>query len=338
MLKKLMRYPIIQAPMAGGASTPKLAASVSNAGGLGFLAAGYKTAEEMKDEIGQTRQLTGHPFGVNVFVPGNEEADENILSAYREKIEKEAESVGAEIGKADSDDDDWENKITVLKEAGVAVVSFTFGCPTEDVIRELQGVGSLIAVTVTNLQEAKRAAGAGADVLCVQGFEAGGHRGSFENRTEDDYGLLVLIRLIQGELNLPIIAAGGLMHGKDISAVLEAGATAAQLGTAFLRCPESGASPVHKEALGNPRFTKTSITRVFSGRRARGLVNHFITDYDGFAPVAYPHVHHMTKQMRKVAGQKNNPELMALWAGQGYRLSRELPASELVELLVEELK
>ncbi|SIQ97134.1 nitroalkane oxidase [Peribacillus simplex] len=338
MLKELMRYPIIQAPMAGGASTPKLAASVSNAGGLGFLAAGYKTAEEMRGEIGQTRQLTEHPFGVNVFVPGNESVDENILSAYREKIKKEAESVGAEIGKADSDDDDWENKIMVLKEAGVAVVSFTFGCPTEDVIRELQDVGSLIAVTVTNLQEAERAAEAGADALCVQGLEAGGHRGSFENRTEDDYGLLVLIRLIQGELNLPIIAAGGLMHGKDIAAVLEAGATAAQLGTAFLRCPESGASPAHKEALGNPRFTQTSITRAFSGRRARGLVNHFITEYDAVAPVAYPHVHHMTKQMRKAAGQKNNPELMALWAGQGYRLSRELPASELVELLAEELK
>ncbi|MCZ0871934.1 nitronate monooxygenase [Peribacillus sp. AS_1] len=337
MLKELMKYPIIQAPMAGGASTPKLAASVSNAGGLGFLAAGYKTAEEMMDEIGQTRQLTERPFGVNVFVPGNEPADENILSGYREKIEKEAESVGAEIGKADSDDDDWDNKLDVLKEAGVAVVSFTFGCPTEDVIRELQDVGSLIAVTVTNLQEAKKAAGAGADVLCVQGFEAGGHRASFDDRTEDDYGLLVLIRMIGAELDLPIIAAGGLMHGKDIAAVLEAGATAAQLGTAFLRCPESGASPVHKAALGNPRFTKTAVTRAFSGRRARGLVNHFLTEYDSVAPVAYPYVHHMTKQMRKAAGQKNNPELMALWAGQGYKLSRELPASELVELLVDEL-
>ncbi|WP_412760681.1 nitronate monooxygenase [Peribacillus frigoritolerans] len=335
-MKELMRYPIIQAPMAGGASTPKLAASVSNAGGLGFLAAGYKTAEEMMDEIGQTRQLTERPFGVNVFVPGNEPADENILSGYREKIEKEAESVGAEIGKADSDDDDWGNKLDVLKEAGVAVVSFTFGCPTEDVIRELQDVGSLIAVTVTNLKEAKKAAGAGADVLCVQGFEAGGHRASFDDRTEDDYGLLVLIRMIGAELDLPIIAAGGLMHGKDIAAVLEAGATA-QLGTAFLRCPESGASPVHKAALGNPRFTKTAVTRAFSGRRARGLVNHFLTEYDSVAPVAYPYVHHMTKQMRKAAGQKNNPELMALWAGQGYKLSRELPASELVELLVDEL-
>ncbi|MGE7183448.1 nitronate monooxygenase [Peribacillus sp. NPDC006672] len=338
MFKDLMRYPIIQAPMAGGASTPRLAASVSNAGGLGFLAAGYKTAEQMKDEIGRTRNLTQRPFGVNVFVPGNEVVDETLLSAYRKKIEKEAESVGVEIGKADSDDDDWENKLTALKEARVDVVSFTFGCPAEDVIRELKSVGSLIVVTVTNLQEAKRAADAGTDVLCVQGIEAGGHRASFENGTEDDYGLLVLIRMIENELKLPIIAAGGLMHGKDIAAVLSAGATAAQLGTAFLRCPESGASPVHKAALGNPHFTQTSVTRAFSGRRARGLMNHFLTEYDSIAPVAYPYVHHMTKQMRKAAGQKNNPELMALWAGQGYKLSRELPASELMELLVEELK
>ena len=124
---------------------------------------------------------------------------------------------------------------------------------------------------------------------------------------------------------------------EHIAAVLKAEAAAAQLGTAFLRCPESGASPVHKAALGNPRFTQTAVTRAFSGRRARGLVNHFLTEYDSVAPVAYPYVHHMTKQMRKAAGQKNNPELMALWAGQGYKLSRELPASELVELLVEEL-
>ncbi|MGE7761242.1 nitronate monooxygenase [Peribacillus sp. NPDC097895] len=338
MFKDLLRYPIIQAPMAGGASTPMLAASVSNAGGLGFLAAGYKTAKEMEGEIAQTRQMTKRPFGVNVFVPGHEVVDESSLSAYHEKIEKEAKSVGVAIGNAHSDDDDWQNKLAALKEARMAIVSFTFGCPSSDVISELQSVGTLIAVTVTNLQEAKKAAGAGADVLCVQGIEAGGHRASFENRTEDDYGLLVLIRMIENELKLPIIAAGGLMHGKDIAAVLAAGATAAQLGTAFLRCPESGASPVHKEALGNPRFTRTSVTRAFSGRRARGLVNHFLTEYDSVAPVAYPYVHHMTKQMRKAAGQKNNPELMALWAGQGFRLSRELPASELMELLIEELK
>jgi nitronate monooxygenase len=337
MFNDLMKYPIIQAPMAGGASTPRLAAAVSNAGGLGFLAAGYKTAEAMKKEIEKTRQLTKQAFGVNVFVPSQEVVDEEKLFTYREKIKKEAESVGVMVGEPTSDDDDWVCKLNVLKETRPAVVSFTFGCPDTDVIRELQRVGSFIVVTVTNLNEAKKAAKAGADVLCVQGFEAGGHRASFENGTEEDYGLLVLLRMIKSELDLPIIAAGGIMHGKDIAAVISAGAIAAQLGTAFLRCPESGASPVHKEALNDPRFTQTSVTRAFSGRRARGLVNHFLTTYDNEAPAAYPYVHHMTKQMRKAAGQKNKPELMALWAGQGFTQSRQFPASVLMERLVEEL-
>lgn len=338
VLQNLMEYPIIQAPMAGGASTPNLAAAVCNAGGIGFLAAGYKTAEEMRREIEETQRLTDRPFGVNVFVPSEEVVDETVLSAYREKIQKEAESVGALVGQPISDDDDWVSKIDALKELRVAIVSFTFGCPESRIIKELQQAGSLVAVSVTNLDEAHFAVTAGADILCAQGIEAGGHRASFENRIESDQGLLELIGMIKKELNVPMVAAGGLMDGKDIAAVLAAGAVAAQLGTAFLRCPESGASPVHKAALHDSRFTKTAITRAFSGRRARGLVNRFLEEYDREAPSAYPHVHHMTKQMRKVAGQKEQPELMALWAGQGYKRSRELPASKLMEKLVEEMK
>ncbi|MGE7604126.1 nitronate monooxygenase [Peribacillus sp. NPDC097675] len=333
-----MEYPIIQAPMAGGASTPMLAATVCNAGGIGFLAAGYKTSDEMRSEIEETQRLTDRPFGVNVFVPSKEVVDEAILSAYREKIQKEAESVGVSVGQAIIDDDDWGSKITTLKELSVAIVSFTFGCPESRIIKELQDAGSLVAISVTNLDEARIAVTAGADILCAQGIEAGGHRASFENQTEGDQGLLELVGMIKKELNVPMIAAGGLMDGKDITAVLAAGAVAAQLGTAFLRCPESGASPAHKAALYDPRFTKTAITRAFSGRRARGLVNRFLAEYDKDAPRAYPYVHHMTKQMRKVAGQKEQPELMALWAGQGYRRSRELPASQLMGKLLEEMR
>ncbi|MGE7780843.1 nitronate monooxygenase [Peribacillus sp. NPDC097264] len=337
MLQDLMKYPIIQAPMAGGASTPKLAATVSAAGGLGFLAAGYKTAEEMRNEMEEVRRLTGRPFGVNVFVPSKEVVDESRLTAYREKIQKEAESVGASIGEPMSDDDDWVNKIAVLKELRVAVVSFTFGCPESGIIKELQHAGTLVTVSVTNPTEAQIAVTAGADILCVQGIEAGGHRASFDNESESDQALLELIKIVKKETNVPIIAAGGLMDGKDISGVLAAGAVAAQLGTAFLCCPESGASPAHKAALHNPRFTDTAITRAFSGRRARGLVNRFLMEYDRVAPATYPYVHHMTKQMRKVAGQKGEPELMALWAGEGYKRSRTLPASVLMGELVEEM-
>lgn len=338
MLKNLMDFPIIQAPMAGGAANPVLAAAVSNAGGLGFLAAGYKTAEDVRREIIETRQLTQKPFGVNVFVPSYEPIDEIALAHYRKRIEHEAFKIGTTIGEAFSDDDDWDNKITILKEEKVAVVSFTFGCPEQDIIRELQHTGSIVVVTVTNVEEAKIAANRGANALCVQGIEAGGHRGSFTNKTEEDYGLLVLIRLIQNEIDLPIIAAGALMHGRDVAAVLTAGAAAAQLGTAFLRCPESGASPLHKAALVDVSFQKTDVTRAFSGRRARGLVNHFLTAYSEEAPAAYPHIHHMTKTMRKVAGKKNYPELMALWAGQGHKFAKELAALEIVQDLVAELK
>ena len=304
MLKKLMEYPIIQAPMAGGASNPVLAAAVSNAGGLGFLAAGYKTAEEVRQEITETRKLTKEPFGVNVFVPSHEQIDEMALAHYRKKIEHEALKIGTTIGKAYSDEDDWDQKIAILKEEKVAVVSFTFGCPSQDVIRELQHKGSLVMVTVTNVEEAKIAVERGANALCVQGLEAGGHRGTFKNETEEDYGLLVLLRLIQSEMDVPLIAAGGLMNGRDVAAVLTAGATAAQLGTAFLRCPESGASPTHKNALVDSHFQKTAVTRAFSGRRARGLVNAFINTYSDESPAAYPHIHHMTKTLRKVAAQK----------------------------------
>ncbi|USK70983.1 NAD(P)H-dependent flavin oxidoreductase [Peribacillus asahii] len=335
MLQNLVKYPIIQAPMAGGASNPVLAAAVSNAGGLGFLAAGYKTAEDVRKEIVQTRQMTEKPFGVNVFVPSDESVDEGVLAEYRQKIEQEALKIETTIGEAYSDDDEWSQKIAVLKEEKVPVVSFTFGCPAEEVIRELQQAGSIVIVTVTNVEEAKIAQERGANAVCAQGIEAGGHRGSFKNETEEDYGLLVLIRLIQQEIDLPIIAAGGIMNGKDVAAVLTAGATAAQLGTVFLRCPESGASSVHKAALVDSRFKKTALTRAFSGRRARGLVNYFLTTYSAEAPAAYPHLHHMTKTMRKVAGQKNEPELMALWAGQGHRLAKELPAGEVVREILQ---
>lgn len=337
MIKNLVKYPIIQAPMAGGVSNPMLAAAVSNAGGLGFLATGYKTAEEVHREIVETRKLTQSPFGLNVFVPSHERIDEIALAHYRKKIEREAFIIGTTIGEAFSDDDDWNQKIAILREEKVEVVSFTFGCPNRELIRELQHNGSQVIVTVTNVEEAKIAAERGANALCVQGLEAGGHRGTFKNETEEDYGLLVLLRLIQTEIDLPLIAAGGLMNGRDVAAVLITGAAAAQLGTAFLRCQESGASPVHKNALVDSHFLKTALTRAFSGRRARGLVNSFLTTYSDAAPAAYPHIHHMTKVMRKVAGQKNAPELMALWAGQGHSLAKDWSATEIMEELISEL-
>ncbi|WP_041468379.1 nitronate monooxygenase family protein [Geobacillus sp. C56-T3] len=332
--------PIIQAPMAGGVSTPELAAAVSNAGGLGFLAGGYKTAEAMRKEIHKLRTLTDRPFGVNVFVPGDKTVDEKALERYRAVLEAEAERLGASVGEPKWDDDDWEAKLDVLLEERVPVVSFTFGCPDKEVIAALQKAGSFVMVTVTSREEACMAAEAGANALCVQGEEAGGHRASFGNDPKKDGALELfpLLAQVRTAVRIPLVAAGGIMDGRGIAAALKAGASVVQLGTAFLRCPESGAHPLHKQALADPRFAKTAVTRAFTGRPARGLVNRFMAEYRAMAPAAYPHVHHMTKPLRAAAAKAGDPEGMSLWAGTGYRLARELPAAELVEELKRELE
>ncbi|WP_053217854.1 NAD(P)H-dependent flavin oxidoreductase [Virgibacillus senegalensis] len=330
-------YPIIQAPMAGGTANPKLSAAVSNAGGLGFLVAGYKTAEEMREEIKQTRKLTSSPFGVNLFVPSDDTIEPAILGDYAGRLENTAKRLAVSPGEARNDDDDWDNKLEVIIDEHIPVVSFTFGCPDSNVLDRLKKNGSYIIITVTSPQEAVKAAQAGANALCLQGIEAGGHRSTFQNNDDaEDFSLLPLLRLVRQQVNLPLIAAGGIMHGQDIAALLTAGAEAIQLGTAFLRCPESGAKQLHKQALKDNRFSSTTVTRAFTGRRARGITNDFILQYGDSAPTAYPFVHYMTKPIRKAAAEAGDMEAMALWAGQGYRLAQDLPAAEIVSQLVEQ--
>jgi nitronate monooxygenase len=325
--------------MAGGGSCPGLAAAVSEAGGFGFLAAGYKTAEQMHSEITETRRLTSQPFGVNIFVPRPSVANPETVAAYLAGLEPEATRLGVDIGEAVWEDDDWAAKLDVLQTDPVPVVSFTFGCPTGDEIGALQRVGSMVVVTVTTATEAALAAEAGADGLALQGIEAGGHRGSFGDPegTEGDYGLLALIGAVRASVDLPLIAAGGIMDAKGVAAVLATGAVAAAMGTAFLRSPESGASSTHKVALVDPRFTTTDVTRAFSGRRARGLVNRFMTTHPD-APVAYPEINNATKALRRAAAATDDPQTLHLWAGQGFRLARDLPAGEIVEGLAIELR
>jgi nitronate monooxygenase len=294
----------------------------------------------MRTEIHKLRTLTDRPFGVNVFVPGETTVDEETLSRYRAVLATEAERLGATVGEPKWDDDDWEAKLDVLLKERVPVVSFTFGCPETAVITALQKAGAFVIVTVTSVEEAQIAAEAGANALCVQGAEAGGHRASFRNDREKDEVLTLfpLLADVHASVRLPLVAAGGIMDGDGIAAALQAGASAVQLGTAFLRCPESGAHPLHKQALVDPRFTETAVTRAFTGRPARGLANRFMAEYSDLAPAAYPQVHHMTKPMRAAAAKVGDRERMALWAGEGYRMARELPAGELVRELKRELE
>ncbi|MBY8877690.1 nitronate monooxygenase [Actinacidiphila acidipaludis] len=341
-LSSFSAFPIIQAPMAGGASNPRLAAAVAAAGGLGFLAAGYKTSEAMYEEIRQLRDLTSQPFGVNLFMPQPATADRSAVAVYAEQLAGEAAWYGTELGDPDSGGDDaYDAKVAVLLEDPVPMVSFTFGCPERAVLDAFAKAGTYTVVTVTSAAEALTAQWAGADAVCVQGVEAGGHQGTHRDDPQLDHaglGLLSLIPQVREAVQLPLIAAGGLMRGSQIAAAMTAGADAAALGTAFLLCPESGASPVHKRAVTDPVFARTELTRAFSGRPARGLVNRFMREHGAYAPPGYPQVHYLTSPLRKAAADAGDAQGMALWAGQGHRLARELSAGALVEILAAELQ
>jgi nitronate monooxygenase len=334
-----LAVPIVLAPLAGGPSTPQLAAAVSNAGGLGFLGAGYLSPEVLRDQIKQARELTGAPLGVNLFVPGNPASPEPVTE-YAAVIAAEARIAGVELGQARFDDDGWAAKLTLLTADPPAVTSFTFGCPEPEVLAALRAAGSEVWVTVTTPGEAALAAAAGADVLVVQGSEAGGHRGGFTDDPADDsgggFGLLSLLQLVRSRTSLPLVAAGGISTGEGIAAVLAAGAAAAQLGTAFLRCPEAGTSQVQRAAVATG--TPTAMTRAFTGRLARGIRNQFLDDHSHHAPAAYPHIHYLTSPLRAAGRNNGNADLVNLWAGQTHELSSELPAAELVATLISDAR
>jgi nitronate monooxygenase len=266
---------------------------------------------------------------VNLFVPGTPCQDAAALARYLGSL-----AADGPVGEPAGDDDGFEAKMAALVADPPPVTSFTFGCPAPEAIGALREAGSLVVVTVTNPGEAAIAAAAGADALCVQGYEAGAHRGTFVNDDAPgrDHGLLSLIGQVAAVTELPQIAAGGIMAPGQVRAVLAAGAVAAQCGTAFLRCPESGAHPLHKAALADPRYTATALTRAFSGRPARGLVNRFMLDHVD-VPAAFPEINNATKPLRAAAAAGGDTERMNLWAGQGYRSATELPAGEIIERL-----
>jgi nitronate monooxygenase len=326
-----LQLPIVQAPLAGGPSTPALAAAVCNAGGLGFLAAGYKPVDAVRADLEALRGLTTRPFGLNVFVPPARAADPASVSAYAAKLQAESDRAGVALGEPRRDDDGWEDKLALALEQRPAVIAFVFGCPSPEVISKFHASGSEAWVTVTTPVEARLARDAGAHALVVQGVEAGGHRGGFDDEPGSELGLLAALQLIRAEVELPLVATGGLATGRSIAAVLAAGAAAAQLGTALMRTPEAGTSPAHREALASG--APTALTRAFTGRTARGVVNRFLREHSGEAPAAYPEVHHLTAPLRTAAREQGDPDGFHLWAGQAHALAEELPAGELVRRL-----
>jgi nitronate monooxygenase len=322
--------------MAGGPSTPKLAAAVAEAGGLGFLAAGYLTVDAVREQIAAVRALTGKPFGINLFAGPGPPGDVAEVERYAQSLRPLAARYGAEVGDPRYHDDGFADKLDLVIDERVPVVSFTFGCPSSAEVERLHAAGAEAWVTVTTPEEARTAEAAGADALVVQGVEAGGHRGSFDDSSPGDVGLLALLQLVGAATSVPMVATGGIATGRGVAAVLAAGAAAAQLGTAFMLTPEAATSSPHRDTLAGQ--APTELTRAFTGRTARGVVNSFMREHGDAAPRAYPEVHHLTASIRGAARGRGDSEAINLWAGQAYPLVRSVPAGELVSALGDEAR
>ncbi|WP_248924262.1 NAD(P)H-dependent flavin oxidoreductase [Paenibacillus hamazuiensis] len=335
-------YPIIQAPMAGGPTTPDLVAAVSNAGGLGSLGAGYLTPEQIRSAIKEIKQKTSRPFGVNLFVPEQPNTPEHIIAEMNEHLNKYRAELGIAPGSpipkfAES----FEEQVQVLLEENVPVFSFTFGIPSTDVIEAMKRRGTVVIGTATTVEEGIRLEAAGVDVIVAQGSEAGGHRGTFlTNALDALIGTMALVPQLVDHVSVPVIASGGIMDGRGLVASLALGASAVQMGTAFLASAESGAHAEHKRKIAASNEDCTEITYAYSGKAARGIRTDFMCDmrsYPGTIP-DYPIQNAMTRDIRQAAAKASNPEFMSLWAGQGLRLATDRAAAEIVKMTVQQAR
>ncbi len=339
-----LEQPIVQAPMAGVA-TPELAAAVSNAGALGSLGIGTSTADQARQMIEKTRALTSRPFNVNLFCHTPAQRDAEREAAWLTHLAPLFEQVGAqapttlnEIYGTFTDDTQM---FEMLLEQRPNVISFHFGLPAPEWLKAFKDAGIYTIATATCLREAAIIEKAGIDAIIAQGIEAGGHRGIFDPAGSDErLSTAVLVRQLVRHTALPIIAAGGIMDGESIVAMQHLGAAAAQLGTAFILCPETAANAAYRANLKSERAHSTRLTPVLSGRPARGMTNAFITfgDAPGSPPPAdYPVAYDANKQLNAAASKLGNHDFAAQWAGQGAPLARELPAADLVRALVAEM-
>ena len=323
--------------MAGGVSTPSLAVAVGRAGGLGFLAAGYLSPDTVAAQIAEVRESV-ELFGVNLFVPQPVAEPDRIAAYRRELAETEAERYGVALPDPDLDDTDhWQAKLALLLDDPVPVVSFTFGLPDAETVARFKDQGTYTVATVTSVDEAHQAVNAGVDALCVQGPEAGGHRGIFNPAAlPSTTPLLTLLTEIRAAVapELPLIAAGALATPDDVARARAAGAALTQHGTAFLRADEAGTHPLHRAALTDPKFAETVLTRAFSGRWVRTLRNRF-TDEHPQAPAAYPALNQLTRPLRAAAAKQADPDGMGMYAGTNYRRAQAAPAADILATLAE---
>ena len=327
-----MDVPIIAAPMGGGPSTPALVASVSNAGGLGSVAGGYLSPEALRAEIAAVRQLTAAPFAVNLFAGGVPEADpaavELALAALGPLREELGLSSRPVLG-------EWapplQAQIEAVVDATPAAVSFTFGLLEPAAVDALHAVGCVIIGTATTVAEAMAVADAGADAVCTQGFEAGAHRGTFlADEHSSLVGAVALVPQVCDAVDIPVVAAGAIMDGRGLAAMLSLGAGAVQMGTAFLRCPEAGTADAYRRALALAVETSSTISSHITGRAARGIDNRLMRTLADCEVPEYPIMHVLTSELRRTAATRGIAELMALWCGQGVSMGTDRPAGEVV--------
>ncbi|MDF1827407.1 MAG: nitronate monooxygenase [Legionellaceae bacterium] len=351
-MKKLLtrlnlRLPIIQAPMAGGIVTPEMIAAVSQAGGLGSLPLGYLNLTETKRIIQKTASLGQHAFAINVFIPSPTMTVDTCQSKkmldhvniYRARLALPPQNTIPPVI-----EDHAEEQIDLAVAEGVKIVSFTFGVLSQKKIAALHQQNVFVMGTATNIEEGLLLEKLGCDAVIAQGYEAGGHRGGgyLENTPGSYIGMMALVPQMVDALSIPVIAAGGIMNGQSVAASLALGASAVQMGTFFLSSHESNASNAHKQALKNNQDNSTCITAAFTGKPARGFKNKFVTDteqkFKNNELLPYPHQHQVTKGFRAEANKACQTDYTSFWAGQGHRLSRSMPVSELMHTLEKEIE
>ena len=339
-----LTYPIVQAPMAG-ATTPELAATVSNFGGLGSLGSGTTAPDVLNDHINTLKSLTNRPFMINLMVLS--EYDSNTLdSPIPAWLTKYYQEQNIEMALPKRPALSFVEQLQVLYDNPVPVASFTFGIISAEQVQGLKDLGTRVIGTANHPLEAKAWAEIGVDAVCVQGVEAGGHRGGWLPQSANDpMGLLTLISQTRACTDIPLIAAGGIMTGQAIKAIQTAGAELAQIGTAFLTTDKCGINDTYKQALldasQNKRSSETRLTRLFSGKQARGLLNDYLSDFGQFESAhelpPYPQLNAMTNDLRAHAKNNLDAENLSLWAGQGVALVRQESTIELLERLVKDL-
>lgn len=329
-----IEYPIIQAGMAGS-TTPELVAAVSNEGGLGTIGAGYMSVDVLTNEINAVRSLTNKPFAVNLFVPEAIDYHTDEIQQIQKKLQPYYDQYGLSVANVQAHpDSEFDDKLQLLIEMKVPVISFTFGIPNKQTVNMLKKHSIHTIATAGSVEEAIEIEQTGIDMVVAQGHEAGGHKGSYQDAR--GIGSIALIPQIVDQVSIPVIAAGGIMDARGVLAALVLGASGVQMGTAFLTSNESKAPGIHKEAIIHAQPSETTVTKVFSGKNARGIENDFIRDLESsdIAPLPYPLQNDLTTSIRKSAADRGNTENLHMWCGQAPMLAKKMNAQALFRDIV----